>query len=310
MRSAEQVKKTKYSFQYSHQSRNNFIQFRTQKVISGSAYSVVEVSIAGQQVHEVHFNYPDAGYNLKDMKNLRTYRPATREETQCYPTPVAHEAPSEVVSPSCVASDTGYNTEESVREENTRSVATPPMRSESLTVSASSDESGMGSGTSEVSEGSEGSSSSSRSRLSRSVSMPASASHNRPTSSNSLGSTWPGGAVTCPSPSPSEHPVLTQESLLVLGRHVTLRDCQDALISLGMNFDTICKIKQEAKDQDANDVFLLLLRWYQNMSTTMDTVLLIKKLERAFDNVGRSDLSKILAKARRKGRGLTNKDFA
>ncbi|XP_046555079.1 uncharacterized protein LOC124264372 [Haliotis rubra] len=300
MRSAEQVKKTKYSFQYIHQSRNNFIQFRTQKVVSGSAYSVVEVSIAGQQVHEVHFNYPDAGYNLKYMKNLRTYRPATREETQYYPTPVAHEPPSEVELPSCGASDTGYNTEESGRQENTRSEATTPM-----TVSASSDESGMGSGISEMSEGA---SSSSRSRLSRSVSMPASASHNRPTSSNFLGSTWPEGTVA--SSSPSEHPVLTQESLLVLGRHVTLRDCQDALISLGMNFDTICKIKQEAKDQDANDVFLLLLRWYQNMRTTMDTVLLIKKLEGAFKKVGRSDLSNTLAKVRKKRRGLKNKDFA
>ncbi|XP_067671438.1 uncharacterized protein [Haliotis asinina] len=304
MRSAEQVKKTKYTFQYSHQSRNNFIQFRTQKVVSGSTYSIVEVSVAGQRVHEVHFTYPDAGCDLKGIKNLCTRGAPTRKETQYYPTPVAQDPPSEPVS--CGTSDTGYNTEESGRQENTNSEATPRGRSGSFTVSTVSNESGMDSGTSATV--SEGESSSSRSRLSRSVSMPATASHNRPPSSNVLGSTWPEGTVA--SSSPLEHPVLTQESLLVLGRYVTLRDCQEALMTLGMNWDTICKIKKEAKDQDVNDVFLLLLRWYQNMRTTMDTVLLIKKLERAFKKVGRSDLSNILATVRRKRRGLKNKDFA
>ncbi|XP_071093447.1 uncharacterized protein [Haliotis cracherodii] len=279
MRSAEQVKKTKYTFAYKSLLRNNCIQFRTQKASAGTTYSVVEVSIGAQRVHEVHFNYPEPGYNIKEIKNLCQYRiesVLTTEQTKSSPSRTPAQEPpritdSETTSSSGGSSDTGYNTEGSERHRD----APPRMRrSESLTVP----------------EANEGVSGSTASILSRSVSLP---------ESDTAASSTP----------EHEHQILTEKSFHVLGRHVTLRDCQNVLITLGMNFDTISKIKQDARDKDVSAVFLLLLRWYQSMKATKKSADLIKDLERALVKNGRADLSRKLQKVRRKGRGLTNKDF-
>ncbi|XP_046361484.2 uncharacterized protein LOC124138711 [Haliotis rufescens] len=291
MRSAEQIKKTKYTFEYKNQLRNNCIQFRTQKVSTGTTYSVVEVSIGAQRVLEVHFNYPDKGYKLKEM-NILWRHGATTEQTQYPPTrtPPAQEPPpipdSETASSSGSTNDTGYNTEGSERHSDASSRM---RRSESL--NASSDDSGACPATNE------GESGSTTSRLSRSVSR------NRPTSA------WAEETVVSSAPE-YEHPVLTQRSLLVLARNVPLSVCQEALITLGMNLDTINKIKQDAKDDDVNEVFLILLRWYQRMKTTKDSVDLIKDLEAAFKSAGRTDLSTRIENVRDEERGFTNEDFA